>query len=455
MSSSGSRAVPVGEAHVFHAALRKTYPVVSHGEGIYLYDTDGNRYIDACGGAMVVNIGHGVREIADAMAAQIGRVAFAHRGQFTNEPIGRLAALVAEMAPGDLDVFFPVSGGSEAVETAIKLAHKYHRDRGRPEKRRVVARWQSYHGNTLGALSATGFSARRAQYASMLLDFPHIAPVYCYRCPFGRRYPECEVACATDLERVIRQEGAHTISAFIAEPLVAAAGGAPVPPPEYFGLIRDICTRHDILMIADEVVTGFGRTGRAFGIQHWDVVPDLMVVAKGMSGGYAPLAGVIARRPVVETIREASGLFSHGFTYGGNPVAATAGVAVLEYLRTHRLVERAAEMGTYLHERLRTLAAHPSVGDVRGLGLLAGIELVRDQATRAPFDPALGYGLAVVEEAMTRGLIVYPGSGTVDGAAGDHILLAPPFVITREEIDLVVRLLDETLTATEAKHLRA
>jgi adenosylmethionine-8-amino-7-oxononanoate aminotransferase len=454
MNQSRVEAAAGGGGHVFHAAMRKAYPVVSHGEGIYLHDTDGNRYLDACGGAMVVNIGHGVREVAEAMAAQIGRVAFAHRGQFTNEPLERLAALVAEMAPGDLDVFFPVSGGSEAVETVIKLAHKYHRDRGRPEKRRVVARWQSYHGNTLGALSATGFSFRRAQYASMLLDFPHIAPVYCYRCPFGRRYPECEVACAQDLERVIRQQGAHTISAFIAEPLVAAAGGAPVPPPEYFRMIRDICTRHDILMIADEVVTGFGRTGRAFGIQHWDVVPDLMVVAKGMSGGYAPLAGVVASRRVAETIREASGLFSHGFTYGGNPVAAAAGVAVLEYLRAHRLIERAAELGTYLHARLRALAAHPSVGDVRGLGLLAGIELVRDQATRAPFDPALGYGLAVVEEAMNRGLMVYPGSGTVDGAAGDHILVAPPFVITREEIDLVVRLLDETLTATEAKHLR-
>jgi adenosylmethionine-8-amino-7-oxononanoate aminotransferase len=208
-----------------------------------------------------------------------------------------------------------------------------------------------------------------------------------------------------------------------------------------------------VLFIADEIVTGFGRTGRAFAIQHWDVVPDLIVVAKGMSSGYAPLAGVIARRPIVETIRDASGLFSHGYTYGGNPVGAAVGVFVLEYLRQHRLIERAAEMGAYLHERLGALRAHPSVGDIRGLGLLAGVEFVRDRATKAPFDPAAGYGLAVVQEAMRRGLLVYPGTGSVDGVAGDHILLAPPFIITRQQIDDTIRLLDETLTATEQRYL--
>jgi adenosylmethionine-8-amino-7-oxononanoate aminotransferase len=451
--SEAIRPDPVGDQHVFHSAVRRQYPVISHGEGCYLYDTEGNRYLDACGGAMVVNLGHGIPEIARAMQEQASRVAFAHRGQFTNVPLQRLAALVADMAPADLDLLFPVTGGSEAVETAIKLAHKYHRDRGRPEKRKVIARWQSYHGNTLGALSASGFSQRRAQYTSLLLDFPHIAPMYCYRCPFGKTYPECGVACADDLERLIRQEGAHTISAFIAEPLVAAAGGAPVPPPEYFPRIREICDRHDVLLIADEIVTGFGRTGRAFAIQHWDVVPDLIVVAKGMSSGYAPLAGVIARRSIVETIRDASGLFSHGYTYGGNPVGAAVGVSVLEYLRQHRLIERAAEMGAHLHERLGALRAHPSVGDVRGLGLLAGIEFVRDRATKAPFDSATGYGLAVVQEAMRRGLLVYPGTGSVDGVAGDHILLAPPFIITRQQIDDTVRLLDETLTATEQSYL--
>lgn len=444
---------PAGDRHVFHSMLRKTFPVVSHGEGCYLWDTEGRRYLDACGGAMVVNIGHGVAEVTEAMREQLGRVAFVHRGQFTNTPVQHLASLVADLAPGDLDALFPVSGGSEAVETAIKLAHKYHRDRGHPEKRRVVARWQSYHGNTLGALSASGFSARRAQYASLLLDFPHIAPMYCYRCPFGRTPANCGLPCADDLERVIRQEGAHTISAFIAEPLVAAAGGAPVPPRDYFPRIREICTRHDVLFISDEVVTGFGRTGRPFAIQHWNVVPDLMIVAKGMSSGYAPLAGVIARRGIVETIRETSGLFSHGYTYGGNPVGAAAGVAVLEYLAKHRLIERAAAGGAYLHERLATLRAHPSVGDVRGLGLLAGVEFVRDQATKEPFPPSVGYGAAVVQEAMSRGLLVYPGAGTVDGVAGEHILLAPPFIVTHEEIDTIVHLLDQTLIATERRYL--
>lgn len=444
---------PAGDRHVFHSMLRKTFPVVSHGQGCYLWDTEGRRYLDACGGAMVVNIGHGVAEVADAMREQLGRVAFVHRGQFTNAPVQHLAALVADLAPGDLDALFPVSGGSEAVETAIKLAHKYHRDRGHPEKRRVVARWQSYHGNTLGALSASGFSARRAPYASLLLDFPHIMPMYCYRCPLGRTPADCGVACADDLERVIRQEGAHTISAFIAEPLVAAAGGAPVPPADYFPRIREICDRHDVLFISDEIVTGFGRTGRPFAIQHWDVVPDLMVVAKGMSSGYAPLAGVIARRTIVETVRESSGLFSHGYTYGGNPVGAAAGVAVLEYLAKHRLIERAAAVGGYLHERLATLRTHPSVGDVRGLGLLAGIEFVRDQATKEPFPASVAYGAAVVQEAASRGLLVYPGSGTVDGVAGDHILAAPPFIVTHEEVDTIVHLLDQALTATERRYL--
>jgi adenosylmethionine-8-amino-7-oxononanoate aminotransferase len=443
----------VGDRHVFHAALRKQFPVVSHGEGCWLYDTDGKRYLDACGGAMVVNIGHGVPGVARVMQEQASRVAFAHRGQFSNAPLQRLAALVAGLTPDGVDVMFPASGGSEAVETAIKLAHKYHCDRGRPGKHRVVARWQSYHGNTLGALSATGMSGRRAPYSSFLLDFPHIAAMQCYRCPFDSTYPECALRCADDLERVIRQEGAHTISAFIAEPLVAAAGGAPVPPPGYFERIREICDRHDVLFICDEVVCGFGRTGRPFGIQHWNVVPDMIVVAKGMSSGYAPLAGVVVKRSIVDTIRETSGLFSHGYTYGGNPVAAAVGVFVLEYLRDNKLIERSAEMGTYLQARLATLRAHPSVGDVRGVGLLVGIEFVRDRAAKAPFDPAIAYGLAVVQEATSRGLLVYPGSGTVDGVAGDHILVAPPFIITREEIDTVVRLLDETLTATEQRHL--
>jgi len=452
-SAAPVRPDPAGDRHIFHSALRRQYPVISHGEGCYLYDTDGKRYLDACGGAMVVNIGHGIPEIAQVMQEQVGRVAFAHRGQFSNAPLQRLAALVAEMAPAGLDLFFPVCGGSEAVETAIKLAHKYHRDRGRPEKRRVIARWQSYHGNTLGALSASGFSMRRAQYASLLIDFPHIAPMYCYRCPFGTAYPACGLACANDLERIIRQEGAHTLSAFIAEPLVAAAGGAPVPPRDYFARIREICDRYDVLFISDEIVTGFGRTGRTFAIQHWDTVPDLIVVAKGMSSGYAPLAGVIVKRAIAETIRDASGLFPHGYTYGGNPVGAAVGVCVLEYLRKHQLIERAAEMGVYLHERLATLRVHPSVGDVRGLGLLAGIEFVRDRATKAPFDPVTGYGLAVVQEATRRGLLVYPGTGSVDGVAGDHVLLAPPFIITREQIDTAVGLLDETLIATEQRYL--
>ncbi len=444
---------PAGDRHVFHSALRKQFPVISHGEGCWLYDTDGKRYLDACGGAMVVNIGHGVPGVARVMQEQAGRVAFAHRGQFSNAPLQRLTALVAGMAPDGLDVMFPASGGSEAVETAIKLAHKYHCDRGHPGKHRVVARWQSYHGNTLGALSATGMSGRRAPYPSLLLDFPHIVPMQCYRCPFGSTHPECGLRCADDLERVIRQEGAHTISAFIAEPLVAAAGGASVPPPGYFERIREICDRHDVLFISDEVVCGFGRTGRPFAIQHWNVGPDMIVVAKGMSSGYAPLAGVVVKRSIMDTIREASGLFSHGYTYGGNPLGAAVGVFVLEYLRDNKLIERSAEMGEYLQARLATLRAHPSVGDVRGLGLLAGIEFVRDRATKAPFDPAIAYGLAVVQEATRRGLLVYPGSGTVDGVAGDHILLAPPFIITSEEIDTAVRLLDETLTATEQRHL--
>ncbi len=438
---------------VLYRDLKKTYPTIVRGEGVYLHDAEGRRYLDAAGGAAVVTIGHGVKEVARAMAEQAERLAYTYIANFTNEPLERFAERIVAMAPPPISRVYFVSGGSEAAETALKLARQYHLLRGNTGKYRVVSRWQAYHGNTIGALSMSGRTQWFRDYRPYVLDFPHIAPCYCYRCPFDLTYPACGVRCATDLERVIHQEGAESIAAFIAEPIVGTSGAALTPPAEYFKIVREICDRHDILFIADEVITGFGRTGKAFAMEHWGVVPDLILVGKGISSGYAPLGGVLVHEKIVQTFRETGTSPFLPFTYAGNPVSCAAGLAVFDHAERHGLFARAGARGDELFGSLRAkLGASPLVGEIRGMGLLAGIELVADRATKRPFPAKAGVGHRVMAAALERGVVILSGQpGLVDGIAGDHVLLAPPYVIERHEIEIVVDTLGAALAEVDAE----
>jgi adenosylmethionine-8-amino-7-oxononanoate aminotransferase len=393
-----------------------------------------------------VGIGHGVKEITEAMVRQAEKISFAHGSQFTSEASIELAAKLIRLAPEGMTRVYFLSGGSEAVETAVKLARQFQVERGKPEKYKVISRWTSYHGNTLGALALSGHSGRRRLYLPLMLHTPHIAPAYCYRCPFGLQPEACSLECAADLEKTIRYEGPDSVSAFIAEPMVGATAGALVPRDGYFQKIREICDRNDVLFISDEVMTGMGRTGKNFGIDHWKVKPDLIVAAKGLSSGYTPMGAVIVKEEIHRVIQEGSGAFVHGHTYSQNPLSGAIGCAVVDYLVKHDLISRSAEMGKYFHRALKSLERHSFVGDVRGKGLFAGIEFVKDKKTKEPFDPKLRLNGLVGSRAFEKGLITYPGGGGADGIRGDHILLAPPLIITEEQINDLVGILDQTFT---------
>lgn len=432
--------------NVFYRNSRKSYPTAVRGEGIYIYDSTGRRYIDGSAGAAVVGIGHGVKEITEAMVRQAEKISFAHGSQFTSEATIELASKLIRLAPGGMTRVYFLSGGSEAIETAVKLARQYQVERGKPEKCKVISRWTSYHGNTLGALALSGHSGRRRLYLPLMLHTPHIAPAYCYRCPFGLQPEACSLECAADLEKTIRYEGPESVSAFIAEPMVGATAGALVPRDGYFQKIREICDRHDVLFISDEVMTGMGRTGKNFGIDHWKVKPDMIVAAKGLSSGYTPMGAVIVKEEIHRVIQEGSGAFVHGHTYSQNPLSGAIGCAVVDYLLKHDLISRSAEMGKYFHRALKSLERHSFVGDVRGKGLFAGIEFVKDKKTKEPFDPKLRLNGLVGNRAFEKGLIAYPGGGGADGIRGDHILLAPPLIITEEQINDLVGILGQTFT---------
>jgi adenosylmethionine-8-amino-7-oxononanoate aminotransferase len=435
---------------VFYRRLGHDYPVVDHGEGVYLYDAAGRRYLDAAGGALVANIGHGVAEIADVLREQAARVAFAHGTQFTSEPIESYAAALGRVSPILNPRAYLVSGGSEVVETAIKLAYQLCVARGEPGRHKIVARWYSYHGASLGALSASGREPLRRPYAPLLIDMPHIPPAYCYRCPFGANGPaDCDLACADALEAEIERQGPETVAAFVAEPIVGATLAAAVPPAGYWPRIREICDHYDVLLIADEVMTGFGRTGRWFGVDHWGVVPDILVSAKGASGGYWPLGVLLVRDELVDALRGVGG-FRHGFTYANGVMAAAVGLAVLRYLEANDLVAASAAQGAYLRERLDSLRDLPAVGDVRGLGLMVGVELVADRATKTPFPRARQVAEGLQAAAMRRGVVIYYGTGLADGQAGDAALVGPPFIISRAEIDDIVAVLREAIVEVTA-----
>jgi len=441
--------------HVFYRNLKKFYPTVDRGQGIYIYDMNGKQYIDGSGGAAVVGIGHGVKEITEAMIRQAGRISFSHGSHFTSQSAIDLASQLVQLSPHGLTQVYLLSGGSEGVETAIKMARQYQVERGKPQKYKVISRWTSYHGNTLGALALSGHTGRRRHYLPLIQHTPHIVPAYCYRCPFELVTEKCDLECAFDLEKTILYEGPDSVSAFIAEPIVGATAGALVPKDAYFPKIREICDRYDILLIADEVMTGIGRTGKNFGVDHWSVIPDMIVAAKGLSSGYAPIFAVIAKEEIHKTIKEGSGAFVHGHTYSQNPLSCAVACAVIDYLIKHDLVSRSAKMGEYLIRSLQSLYRHDFVGDVRGKGLFAGVEFVKDKKTKEPFDPKLRLNAAIANRAFEKGLVTYPGGGGADGVKGDHLLLAPPFIINEEQIEKMVSILNETFAEITAEIFRA
>ena len=432
---------------VFPLNPAREYPTLVRGEGIFVYDQDGNEYIDAIAGIAVTLLGHGEPRVAKAIGEQAETLTYCISNIFSNEPAETLSQRLGTLTPSTLQHFLFTSGGSEATEVAIKLARQYYLARGQ-DRHLVIGRWQSYHGATLGALSATGHRGRRAKFQPLLLGFPHIEPNYCYRCPFGKTFPDCEMECAWALETAIQEAGPERVAAFIAEPVVGAAAGATVPPPEYFPIIREICDRYDVLFIADEVITGFGRTGKTFGIEHWSVTPDVMTMAKGMSGGYAPLGAVAVSDRVWSVFSEQQVPFDHIFTYAANPLSAAVGSTVLDIVVEDDLVNRAANQGEYLFEQAERLRRHALIGDIRGRGLLLGVELVADRETTEPFPPEVGASARLAAHCFERGLVIYPGSGCVDGVRGDHFLLCPPLVVTEAQIDRIIELLDQALDAT-------
>jgi len=439
------------KGHVFYRKLARNYPLVTHGDGIYLYDETGKRYIDGSGGALVTNIGHGHKEILQRMTEQMGLAGYVHGTQFTTKSLEAYAEALGEILPEGLGKIYFLSGGSESIEAAIKLARQYCLESGQSQRWRVVARWHSYHGNTLGALSLTGRIGMRRPYLPLLIDFPHFPPPYCYRCPFNLVHPGCELECAKALENVIQMEGPETISGVILEPIIGATVGAVVPPDGYLPLIKEICRRYGILLIDDEVMTGMGRTGTWFAVEHWDVVPDVMVLGKGMSGGLFPLAAMVARNDIVETLKERRGGFVHGHTFSHHPVACAVGLSVMEYIKKNNLVERSRERGIYLMKRLGELKAFPFVGDVRGKGLMTAIEFVRDQDSKEPFPRAAKFTEKIIDLAFENGLVLYPGTGFVDGVNGDMAMVGPPFIIEEQQIDEIIDILKKTFSQITKK----
>lgn len=424
------------DGSLFYRSLRRRYPRVVSGSGAWLTDDEGRRYLDGSGGALVANLGHGVEEIADAVARQARAVAYATAAVFTNEPAEALAAELAEVLPEPLRYSYFLCSGSEAVEAAVKLARQYWTERGRPEKWKVVSRAPSYHGNTLAALSLSGREHYRALYGPLLTDFPRVPA------PDTYRHPGCDACTGEAVVREIERQGPETVAAFLAEPVIGSSLGAMSPEPEYYHRIREACERYDVLFLADEVMAGMGRTGRWFSFEHFGVVPDVAVLGKGISGGYAPLSAVVASREIVDTIARGSGAFSHAQTWSHTPLVCAAGLAAVRYLKAHRLVERVRELEPVFFEKLSALRVHASVGDVRGRGFLAGVELVADRETKRPFARTERMAERVAEAALDCGLVVWPNVGHLPSGDGDIIMLGPPFTIDEREMDeIVARLL--------------
>ncbi|HBQ6652148.1 class III aminotransferase [Klebsiella quasipneumoniae] len=431
-------------SHVIHRSLHSTPMVASRAQGAYIFDAQGKPYLDACGGAAVSCLGHAHPDVLAAMHRQIDRLAYAHTSFFTSDAVEQLAEHLTRTAPGELNYAYFVSGGSEAVETALKMARQYFVEIGQPSRTRFIARQQSYHGNTLGALAVGGNEWRRRQFAPLLMDVIRVSACNEYR---DRRADETQQQYTerllNELEQAILEAGPETIIGFCAETVVGATTGATPPTPGYLQGVRRLCDKYGILYIADEVMCGMGRTGTLHAFEQDDVVPDLVTIAKGLGGGYQPIGAVLASETIVSALKTGSGLFQHGHTYICHATAASAALAVQQVIARDNLLDAVKQQGAYLHKALReVLGELPHVGDTRGRGLFAGVELVRDKDDKTPFDPALKLHAAIKANCMARGLMVYPMGGTIDGQSGDHILIAPPFIITPAQLDFVVDTLD-------------
>ncbi|TDQ78891.1 adenosylmethionine-8-amino-7-oxononanoate aminotransferase [Dongia mobilis] len=425
---------------LLHRAIRGTMPVAIGGAGITLNDADGKSYIDASGGAAVSCLGHGHPDVIAALHRQADRLAYAHTGFFTSEPAEALAERLIEDAPPGISHVYLVSGGSEAVEAALKMARQYFVEKGEPQRRHIIARRQSYHGNTLGALAAGGNELRRAQFKPLLIETHHIDPCYAYRLQKPGESDQAYAArAAQQLEDKIIELGPDQVIAFVAETVVGATAGAVPPVADYLARIRSICDRYGILLILDEVMCGMGRTGTLHACTQDGVAPDLMTLAKGLGAGYQPIGAVLLSQHIFDAFAGGSGFFQHGHTYMGHPMAAAAALAVQDVIRRDNLLANVAAIGAELDRRLQErFADHRHVGDIRGRGLFRGLELVADRATKQTFNPALKLHARVKQAAMAHGLMVYAMGGTIDGRHGDHVLLAPPFIVTRADIEVIV-----------------
>ena len=435
--------------HVFHRHLHHRPPVAVSGHGAWLVDSEGREYLDASGGAAVSCLGHGHPAVLAAMHEQIDRLAFAHTSFFTTDVAEELAAHLVDRAPAGMSHAYFVSGGSEGVEAALKMARQYFLEIGEPQRTRFIARRQSYHGNTLGALAVGGNAWRREPFAPILMPATHVSPCYPYREQQPEETPEAYgERLARELDTAIEQIGANQVIAFVAETVGGATAGVLTPVPGYFRAVREVCDRHGVLLILDEVMCGMGRTGSLHACEQEGVVPDLLVIAKGLGGGYQPIGAVLAQQKIVEAMSKGSGFFQHGHTYLGHAVACAAALAVQQVIERDALLDRTRQAGETLQQLLqRALGDHPHVGDIRGRGLFWGAEVVQDRPSKQPFDSSLRLHARIKREAMARGLMLYPMGGTVDGRQGDHVLLAPPFIASDSELAIVAERFHAALDA--------
>jgi len=436
-------------SRILHRQMKTPLPQAVSGHGIAITDSSNRQYLDASGGAAVSCLGHGHPDVVAAMHRQIDRIAYAHTSFFTTDVAEALAEHLIEHAPAGMASVYLVSGGSEAVEAALKLARQYFVEIGQPERRHFIARRQSYHGNTLGALAVGGNAWRRRQFAPLLIPVTHVSPCYEYRDKRDDETPEAYgERLAAELDAAVLELGPQTVIGFVAEPVVGATLGAAPPVPGYLRRVREVCDRHGMLFIADEVMCGMGRTGTLHAVEQDGVVPDLMTIAKGLGGGYQPIGGVLVQQRIIDALKQGSGFFQHGHTYLGHAVACAAALAVQQVIQRDHLLDAVVQRGAHLRERLHArFDAHAHVGDIRGRGLFMAIELVAERPSKASFDPALRLHARIKSEAMARGLMVYPMGGTLDGRHGDHVLLAPPFISSNAEIDDIVGRLGEAVDA--------
>ncbi|WP_424004912.1 aspartate aminotransferase family protein (plasmid) [Haloarcula salina] len=439
---------------MFPRAFQKEYVTITRGEGHHVWDADGNRYVDAIAGNQNVNIGHGREEVAEAAKEQIERLEYTSSMLFANEPAMEYTERIAEFTPDGFEHTWLVSSGSEANESAVKMARQYHYERGNEGKYKVLSRRKSYHGNTGIAMALSGFPARKTKMEPLFDNWPKVPNGSPYRCGFcgGDGGEACGRRCADEVERIIQQEGPDTVAAFIAEPVTGAANAAASPHDGYFERIREICDEYDVLFIVDEVMAGFGRTGENFAIEHWDVTPDIITGAKGMSGGYSPIGGTMPHRRVAEVFEDVEDGFQHGHTYCFNPASAAIGSAVLDYMTDHDLVANARDVGSYMRERFEEFYEYEMIGDVRGKGLMLGVEFVGDRETKEPLSSSGGeFQSLLFETGLDEGVLTYPGGGHVDGNRGDHALVTPPLTIDRAVADEIVDRLHATFERVEAE----